>query len=420
MDRHAGTFAGCVQARHRLLGTSLHRRHHLPETVGGYAAHAVVRGRVDRDRTFNRIDAGKSSRQFTDTRQALFDHLFTQVIDLDQDVIFFRTATAALLHLGVNRARDHVARRQVLGVRRVAFHKALAATINEVAAFAAHAFRDQDTNAGDTGWVKLHELHILQRNTGAQRHGHTVAGVDVGIGGGPVYPSGPTGGQQRRLGLDQQRFAGLDLDGHGTETVAVGVHDQVEDKVFIKEMRACLQVLLVQGMQHGVAGTISGGAGARRLLAAVVLALTAEGALVDASAVQARERHAEMLQLDHQPRGGAAHVFDRVLIAEIIAALDGVVHMPVPVVRRHVGQRRIDAALGGNRMRSGREDFGHHRHVRLGLRQLQRGAQAAATGADNKRIETTPRDAAHGPPPTDSNSCTHHSAMDIRPKAVAR
>ena len=48
-------------------------------------------------------------------------------------------------------------------------------------------------------------------------------------------------------------------------------------------------------------GTIGRGAGPRRLLAAEILALTAEAALVDLAVVQARKRHAEMLQLDNQP-----------------------------------------------------------------------------------------------------------------------
>ena len=48
-------------------------------------------------------------------------------------------------------------------------------------------------------------------------------------------------------------------------------------------MRARLEVLLIERVQHGVAGAVGGGAGARRLRAAEVLALAAERALVDAA-----------------------------------------------------------------------------------------------------------------------------------------
>src|SRR3989344_3522852 len=48
--------------------------------------------------------------------------------------------------------------------------------------------------------------------------------------------------------------------------------------------------------------------------AADFLAGAAEGARVGAAVTQARERHAVMLELDHEVRRRAAHVFDRVLV----------------------------------------------------------------------------------------------------------
>ncbi len=160
-------------------------------------------------------------------------------------------------------------------------------------------------------------------------------------------------------------------------------------------MRARFQVLLIQRMQHGMTGAVGGGTGAHRLLAAEVQALAAEGALIDAAVFQARERHAVMFELDHQMRRGAAHVFDRVLIAEVVAALDGVVHVPVPVVRLHVAERGVDAALRRHGVRARGKYLGHDRDMRLALRQLQRRAQPAAAGADDQTIETTAWDVFH-------------------------
>jgi len=50
-----------------------------------------------------------------------------------------------------------------------------------------------------------------------------------------------------------------------------------------------------------------------------------------------------------------------VLIAQPVRALDGVVHVPLPVVTFHIAQSGVDAALGGYRVRPRREQFGNHR-----------------------------------------------------------
>jgi len=130
-------------------------------------------------------------------------------------------------------------------------------------------------------------------------------------------------------------------------------------------VRARTNVLLIERVQDGVAGAVRRGAGARGLIAAEVLALPAEGALVDGAVVEPAERHARVLQLIDGRDGLAAHVLDGVLVAQVVRALDGVEHVPVPVVREHVGQRGIDAALRGHRVRAGREHLGHHGHAQV-------------------------------------------------------
>ena len=90
--------------------------------------------------------------------------------------------------------------------------------------------------------------------------------------------------------------------------LALVVADQVDGEVLDIELRIVLQALAIQRVQDRVAGAVRGRAGTRRLVAAEVLALAAEGALVDAAVVEARERHAEMLQLVDRLRRGAAHV----------------------------------------------------------------------------------------------------------------
>ena len=54
---------------------------------------------------------------------------------------------------------------------------------------AARALGDQASRAVDTGRVKLHELHILERQTRARRHRVAVASASVGRGGGVPRPA---------------------------------------------------------------------------------------------------------------------------------------------------------------------------------------------------------------------------------------
>ena len=123
-----------------------------------------------------------------------------------------RAAAAAFLDLGGHGARHHVAARQVLGVRRVALHEALAVLVEQVAALAAHALGDQHAGAGHAGRMELPELHVLERQAGARRHAEAVAGVDEGVGRRAVDAPAAAGGEQGRLRLQDADLAGLHLE----------------------------------------------------------------------------------------------------------------------------------------------------------------------------------------------------------------
>lgn len=71
-------------------------------------------------------------------------------------------------------------------------------------------------------------------------------------------------------------------------------------------------------MQQGVAGTVSRRGGTRRLLAAEVFRLAAERALVDAAIVKTGKRQPHVLKLQNGFRAGFAHIFNRVLIANVV------------------------------------------------------------------------------------------------------
>ena len=163
-------------------------------------------------------------------------------------------------------------------------------------------------------------------------------------------------------------------------------HDQVEREILDEETRLVLERLLIQGMQHGVAGAIRRGAGALRDALAEMRGHAAERPLVDAAVLGARERHAVVLELDDRGRRLLAHELDGVLVAQPIRTLHGVVHMPAPVVVAHVAERRRDAALRRDRMAAGREHLGQARGGKPGLGQAEGRAQSRAAGADDDHI----------------------------------
>ena len=158
-------------------------------------------------------------------------------------------------------------------------------------------------------------------------------------------------------------------------------------EIFDEEVGVVLQALLVERVEHRVAGAVGGGAGALggRALAHV-LHHAAERALVDLAVGGAAERHAGMLQLVDRRRRLADHIFDRVLVAEPVRALDGVVHVPGPVVRPHVAEAGGDPALRGDGVAAGREDLGDAGGLEARLGRAHRRAQARAAGADDHDV----------------------------------
>ncbi len=161
--------------------------------------------------------------------------------------------------------------------------------------------------------------------------------------------------------------------------IALIVHDQVEREIFDEEVRVIFQRLLVQRVQHGVAGTVGGGAGALRGRAfAHILHHAAERALIDLALFGAAERHARVLQLVHGGGRLAAQIFDRVLVAQPVRPLDGVVHVPGPVVGTHIAQRGGDAALRGDGVAARREHLGDAGGLQTRLGNTHGGAQARA------------------------------------------
>ena len=110
-------------------------------------------------------------------------------------------------------------------------------------------------------------------------------------------------------------------------------------KYSMKNWQRRLQRLSVERVQDGVAGAVGGGAGALGDPLAEIGRHAAEWTLIDLAGFGARERHAPMVQFVNRGGSVAAQIFDRVLVAEPVRTLDGVVHVPAPIVGTHVAER---------------------------------------------------------------------------------
>ena len=224
--------------------------------------------------------------------------------------------------------------------------------------------------------MKLPEFHVLKRNAGTRRHAKAVTGVDEGVGAGRINAPCTAGGEQCRLGLQNHYFAGFHFHRYHAEHVARLIANQIERHPLNEKLRMRAHIALIQRMQHGVTGTVRGSARALDRALAIVARLTTKWALIYTAIRGAIERHTEMLEFVDGFIRLATHKFNRVLIAEIIRTLDGVEHMPVPVVLAVVAKRRRHTTLRRDCMRAGGKHFGQHGDLEIGLGQLECRTQA--------------------------------------------
>ena len=384
VHRYAGRLADRHQARNDDI-LALAPVHDFALHVAGDAAHVVVDRGQHRNRLLVHVDVGEDARGLGDAGQPLLDDLRTQVLEVQVNVVLELADSAALANLDGHRAAHDVARGQVLGVRRVALHEALAHRVREITALAARAFGDETAGAVDAGRVELHELHVLQRQAGAQHHAAAVARAGMRGGAGEPRAAIAAGREDDLVRAKPMQRAFRHVERDHAAAFAI-FHDQIEREVLDEERGVVLQRLLIQGVQHGVAGAIGRRAGALRDALAVVRGHSAERTLIDLAFLRARERHAVMLELDDRGGRHLAHELDGILIAEPIGALHGVIHVPAPVVLAHVAERGGNAALRGDGVAARRKYLGQAGGGEPGLGQPEGRAQSRAAGADHHHV----------------------------------
>ena len=94
---------------HHGIGVAVLLGQCLAVIVGGNAAHVVVRGRQHRDRLAGDIDTREDPGQLGDPRQPFMQHRRVEVIEVQEDVVFFLADAAAFAHFDGHGARNHVA-----------------------------------------------------------------------------------------------------------------------------------------------------------------------------------------------------------------------------------------------------------------------------------------------------------------------
>ncbi len=254
----------------------------------------------------------------------------------------------------------------------------------------------QDAQPGQPGRVELEELHVLQRDAAPVGQRDAVPGERVGVGGRLEDLAGTARGEDDRLGLEQVDLAGGQLVGDDPRDVhllagdhvrggEVVVHQQVQDVELVVELDVLLDAVLVERLQDHVPGAVGGVAGPADRGVTVVAGVPAEPALVDLALGRAVERQAHLLQVEDRVDGLLGHDLRGVLVDEVVAALDRVEGVPLPVVLLHVGQRGAHAALRRARVGPRGVELGDHRGAGP-RRGLERRAHPGAAGADDHHV----------------------------------
>jgi len=128
--------------------------------------------------------------------------------------------------------------------------------------------------------MKLDELHVLQRQSGAQRHGVAVAGADMGLRRAEEDTAATARRQYHDMRPEQVQSAVLEPPRQDAAAGPV-IHDQIEHQIFDKELGTVLETLLIKCVEHRVASPVGGGTGALGQALAPLHGVPAERALVD-------------------------------------------------------------------------------------------------------------------------------------------
>ena len=118
--------------------------------------------------------------------------------------------------------------------------------------------------------MELHELEVLQGETGTRNHGVTVTRASVCTRAGEVCATVAAGGENGLVRAEAVERAVLHVKRHDTDTLAA-LHDEVEREVLDEEVSVVTEGLTVERVEEGMAGTVGSGSATIRLATLAVL-----------------------------------------------------------------------------------------------------------------------------------------------------
>ena len=206
-----------------------------------------------------------------------------------------------------------------------------------------------------------------------QRHCGAVARACVRVRRRPVLPAGAPGRHDDRLPTERLQAAVQQVPADDA-LAAVVVDHELPGEELVVDLDVPLHDLLVEHLDQHVAGDVGGVDRPRR-------AGCAERTLRKLAVVAAREERAPVLELDDVAGRLAREDLDRVLVADVVRPLHGVIRVDLGRVLGGVAECRVDAPFGGAGVRARRVQLRDHRHVRPGVECFDGRAHARAAGA---------------------------------------
>ena len=306
-----------------------------PVNVGFDAAHNVVHPRTDRHRLPRHIHPGQVNADFPNLAQFFGNQRLPQVSAIQKDAAVDAVAGVDFRLLGPG---HHIPGGQFHHIGGVLFHKAVAVLVPQVGPFPPGRLGQQHAAAGQSSGMILHHLHIHQPGSGIVSQSHAVPGNNQGVGRGFEKPAAAAGAENNRLGPDGVDLAGADFQGRYPRHLPL-LHYQRGNEPLLVAADAGLDQLLEHHMEQGLAGEIAHKKGARP-------PLPAKGPGAQFALVVPVKGNPHVFHIDERLAGRAAHHLNGILVAQEIAALDGVIGVIFPIIPP-VEQGGVDAPLSG-------------------------------------------------------------------------
>ena len=331
--------------------------------------------RADRDRLLDRIDAGVVHGQLARAWQAALKLLPAEVRKVEHHAAVNATTVGNFFPLG---ARHDVAGGQLHRVRRVSNHETVAVLVAEVPALTAAALGDEHAVRLEGRRVELQEFHVLERHAGVPGQRHAVTGARERVGRAVVHAADATRREDHVVRLNGMEAAALGIPSDHAGALPA-VNNDLRGKELLVDLDLVLDELLIEHVDQDVASDVGRVDRARR-------ASSAERALRELAIGSAREDRAHVLKLVDVAGRLLGEDLDRVLVAQIIRALDGVEGVRGGRILRRIAERSVDAALCRAGMGTGRMQFRDDSDINAGPLRLDRCAHACEARTEDNYV----------------------------------